>query len=510
MPDHKSDGSEAALDNIKDGFIELEVKSQLGDRDRIIKVLQEQADVSPYSRQSLKGLLQEDWVIVRQADEMYRLPSIAKSFLDANMIAEMNDILSVVRAVNEEFVGLRVSPAEVILAGDERIQELNLRQRAWADEYVRLRLAKTGYRRGGALRQFERIWLELFPELEDLAFCKGSIHKGLLGEFTVYFPNLLFEKTCRQLIEVSFDKANFSHDYEVISEDLHKEHLLHGLIEQYQCLRFDDLEHILGMVGQSMGLAESLTGVEEIRSRLRLLVADIQEMRPFLRHNFKAEKVLHELAPGLVISWFWGDGQDVGVIPINATVEGMLVNHSMARYGPMLSLRYDGLLSNHLVPWVDTCYFGDSQVNALRATLRIVEAIHSALYGFYSKVDIDAVLARFRKRAEGASGEEPTDEEFAASCQSIVEPMEELPDGDLEFPAAFRAVRVQKLCTVLADSLGCEVRQGKGSEIVIFRCCGHHFRLGHHKRNSYVPTPVIKNLLKHVGVSFDEWLNAIA
>lgn len=51
------------------------------------------------------------------------------------------------------------------------------------------------------------------------------------------------------------------------------------------------------------------------------------------------------------------------------------------------------------------------------------------------------------------------------------------------------------------------MRQGKGSEIVIYREAGHHFRLGHHKRNSYVPVAVIKNLLRHAGIGFNGWVD---
>lgn len=45
---------------------------------------------------------------------------------------------------------------------------------------------------------------------------------------------------------------------------------------------------------------------------------------------------------------------------------------------------------------------------------------------------------------------------------------------------------------------------------MVYRPGGHHFRLGHHKRNDYVPSFLIKNLLDHIGISFDEWLGAIS
>lgn len=68
---------------------------------------------------------------------------------------------------------------------------------------------------------------------------------------------------------------------------------------------------------------------------------------------------------------------------------------------------------------------------------------------------------------------------------------------------------MQRLLAILSERLSCEVRTGKGSEIVVYRHGGHHFTLGHHKVNTHVPAAVIRNLLQRVGISFDEWLMAL-
>jgi hypothetical protein len=175
-----------------------------------------------------------------------------------------------------------------------------------------------------------------------------------------------------------------------------------------------------------------------------------------------------------------------------------------------LNLTFDGLLSDYALPWVDTDSLIEDQQLMLAANLRIVESIHAKLFALYEKVDVEAISRRFLTRnSENPSSEDPNEEEFAAICQSIAEPIKNIDSRGVVTQGAVKAVRVQRLLNLLGEKLGCEVRQGKGSEIVIFRSGGHHFRLGHHKRNSYVTTAVIKNLLKHVGIRIDEWITAI-
>jgi hypothetical protein len=175
-----------------------------------------------------------------------------------------------------------------------------------------------------------------------------------------------------------------------------------------------------------------------------------------------------------------------------------------------LNLTFDGLLSDYALPWIDTDSLIEDQQLMFAANLRIVESIHAKLFALYEKVDVQAISRRFLTRSsENSNTEEPNEEEFAAICQSIAEPIKSTNSEGVVAQGAIKAVRVQRLLTLLGEQLGCEVRHGKGSEIVIFRSGGHHFRLGHHKRNSYVTTAVIKNLLKHVGIRIDEWIKAI-
>ena len=72
-----------------------------------------------------------------------------------------------------------------------------------------------------------------------------------------------------------------------------------------------------------------------------------------------------------------------------------------------------------------------------------------------------------------------------------------------------RSVRLQRLLSLLSDRFGCEVRQGHGSEITVYRRGGRKWTLGCHKRDAHVPSEVVANLLKRVGIGLDEWLDVV-
>jgi hypothetical protein len=76
-------------------------------------------------------------------------------------------------------------------------------------------------------------------------------------------------------------------------------------------------------------------------------------------------------------------------------------------------------------------------------------------------------------------------------------------------PRLIRTLRLTRLLGLLRDKLGCEVRQGKGSEVVIYRAGGKIARVGRHTRNREVPATLIRSVLDRVGVSFPEWFAAL-
>lgn len=294
-----------------------------------------------------------------------------------------------------------------------------------------------------------------------------------MSEFSDFLPWVLFERTCRTLLDVKYESAELSAAFRILSQNPKIRAYLEHIVQLYQWHHAGDLAEITRRVAS--GCTSDMNFCDDtgrIKTRLRLLVSDIQEMRPFLLHNFKPENVVVKVTNGVVVSWWWAVGRGVGLVPIAPSGQVMLSELRKMSNCITLTLLYDGLLACYAMPWLDAAALQAVHDYALETNLRIVEAIHDALWRLYEKVDLEAVLARFRVCAKSR---EPTDEEFAASCQVIAEPIED-DSGVLPAPTApLKAIRMQRLLAVLADRLGCEVRQGRGSEIVVYRSGGHHF-----------------------------------
>src|ERR1700679_830124 len=219
MPDDEGIGNEIAIDLAQHPWLGLDVRSLAQEKARTFKMLQEKTELSEWDQRALESLSQDDWIIVPQPVATYSLPSSAKKFLDPELIGEMSDILSVVREVNDQLAGFRVSQAEAVLGGDDRVHEVNRRLRPWADRYVQLRLAKTAYRKRSAVRQFHSIYNELMEPLCLFTYRQGTAHHCFLTEFTKYLPTVLFDKTCRSFMEVKFDRKQLMPGFRILGEN---------------------------------------------------------------------------------------------------------------------------------------------------------------------------------------------------------------------------------------------------------------------------------------------------
>ena len=491
-------------------WLNIEAKNLERHNEQMLSTLMNKEEHTFLEAWTAKDLVTENWDVVEQTVESYYLPRSSFAFLGEKLLSDWADIASDVVEIHNRVVGMQRIQASIILAGDSQIEDIRKRLMAWADRCVAQRLAKVAYKKGGALRHFHSVYYEMVSAIEKIAFREGTMNECFYSRFDAYFVWKIYDRTLRPLITCTFDREQLAPDFEVALEEPNVAEYIGEVVKLYQWQHANVLHETLALVAESLDEKQRAYSVDQIRDRLSRLVADIQEMRPFLRHNFSPDKVLLEVAPGVVLSFLWAVGRGMAVIPVAPTKEDLIEDLKANASPIVLNLWYDGQVTNHPMPWIDAEHVALSEPFALHANLVIVEALHAKLYSFYEKIDIDAILARFKSRAKDQpEAEEPTDEEFAAICQVIAEPIDQVEAGGGTASGVIRAVRVKRLLSILADKLGCEVRQGKGSEIVVFRQGGHHFRLGHHKQNSYVPTPVIKNILKHIGVSFEEWLGAM-
>jgi hypothetical protein len=472
-------------------------------------------ELSTWNKWVAKDLAQHDWIVQDQSLSNYALPSGFKAFLGKELVAQWNSISCEVAEIHAEVVGMRVGMAGVVLAGDERLDLINAELRTWANQCVSKRIEKTSYRQGGPMRQYQDLYTELIPTLEKIAFREGTANRFFYGEFCDYLPTQIYLNSAKIFVECRFDKKRLLPTYRIVDRTPESATHFAQLVDIYQWQHLDDLTHVMETISSSTDLDQTTRADlnnDQIRERLQRLVDDIQEMRPFLRHNYKAENTIIEIAPEVFLSFHWAVARGVGFMPIAPSKAELLSHLRDMTSGLSLSIGYDGLLTNFTQQWINTNSLLSKQPNALRINLFIVEAVHAKLFALYEKVDIAAIVARYKTRAIANSNQnqtiEPTDEEFAAVCQALAEPDDQATYSNNTH--RLKSIRVKRLLVLLQDHLGCEVRQGKGSEIVVYREGGHHFRLGHHKRNPYVSVVLIKNLLRRIGISFDKWMHTLS
>jgi hypothetical protein len=133
------------------------------------------------------------------------------------------------------------------------------------------------------------------------------------------------------------------------------------------------------------------------------------------------------------------------------------------------------------------------------------------LFSFYDQIDFD----RIRKRISNKKTDDAIDdEEFSLSCLDIPESEEEIRDRSFRTDkrgrrGILRPLRLSRVLGFLEKNFDCEIRQGKGSEIIAYRPGAKIFRFGSHKRNPVVAFERISLALKRLRISRHEWCKAV-
>jgi hypothetical protein len=480
-----------------------------------------------------KQLTRPDFEILPQNELDYALPAYTERLVSSEVATELTGILLDVQAINNELAGFKTSHATVVLAEDPRYEALASRLRDWVNCYADHRAERTKHLENTAIKRFQKLYGELYPDLMKLFFKEGTVNGLLLHEFSFHLPWSIMKRACSDHLDFKLDPDTLKTSFTTLDTDDGDHVYLCQFILLYHWTTEPHLSFVLGQVAAGLSDDEFTEPEVELRERLKDLVSDIQEMRPFLLRNWKAENLPLKISDGIFINWDWDTGPGAGIIGVAADEKTLIGAAHNSKSPIILPLLYDGRIANGLLTWMDTDTVLTTNKNALRATARIVTALHHALFAIYEKVDTEAILTKYKLKAKTEKDSDPSDEEFAALYQSIaIVDQNRSPEQQAEAMADYlslteegtndelesvtttlgmsklQALRLSSFLRILQKNLGCDVRKGKGSELVIFREGGHCFRLGHHKNNPMVPTHLIKNILKHIGIGFDEWLNA--
>lgn len=460
--------------------------------------------------------LAQDPPVREHEPRCYAPPPVARKVLSRESLAELEELLAVVKRANDEVTGLRSSVARVMVEANGQAEEVRARFRAWADGYVAARLSKVHVRAERPIDRCARLVAELQPFLEGLAHADASSHSVLMAEVAHYVAWGFFQGTWA---------GQVTHHYRglTLQLELDIEPALRVPAQQVLArLKWDrgqELAQFCRLLRRAApALPEPEPEPEEGRARLAALAADVLEMRPFLLEG-DTQRLEHviQLGPDLFVGWHWVE-RTLGLLAVGESEDEL---HQGWRDGLLrmaLSVGFDGRLRGGATPWVDATSPSAEIRRGTALNLLLLEAIHARLFAAFDRIDLAAAFGRvkdaptltdealalawrFRPHAAEEPAEEPAE---AVPPTSEVAPRSSMPASRLG------RLRMVRLLNVLETRLGCEVRQGKGSEVVVHRAGGKIARLGRHTRNREIPTVLLRGVLERLGVSFQEWRAALA
>lgn len=426
------------------------------------------------------------------------IPEAFANTAPSEEVTLFQQLLAGLTAFQADAAGLTTSEAAALYHDDPDVLFLREEFVSWGERHVNRRLLKPHPKdQRDNFRTFSRLLKEVVGPFDDLAFRPGSGASVVLVGAADALAWRLYDRTWRSEVEISHGDDAIRIGFPPSRASQAQE--MHHLIQLYSWAYADQVPRTIARWRNNVVPAEG--DHRRLSARAQLLVEDMLEMKPLLIGGYRPERHAFQLAPGLWCAFLWSLGDVAGHLVL-AESEAALLKQLMS--GSILhggAVRLDGRLASSAVPRLA---IADDQ---LGWGVAVLEKVHDRLFTAWAKVD-RALAAR-----SSASDTFWADSErIAASIDSIVEaPQDADAPEPLEAEAgtrfAVRPVRMASLLNLLAR-LGCEVAQGKGSEVTVYRPGGRKFVLGHHTRNRHVSHWMIRRLLRRVGITVEEWTSA--
>jgi hypothetical protein len=442
------------------------------------------------------------------------LPADVPRFAGDTEARELQALLFEIRELNERFVGEPQIESFVRINGTPEQGDIIARGRDWGRRYVARRLARPSPRDAGCqYRRFLRLWKELVFFLDQIGLVDvggGEVRAAtVFGQYLGPMCDLIawsfFEGTWAGKVVWSDEWVS---DLRDPPDPAVGEACLaaFGVYRWKASRRFD---RILRELAEALAAQETPHGSDDDeRARIGLLAEDIAEMRPFLVRNFPVAKAIVTLPSGLYAGFRWDTLDRIGVLHCSSTERQLLEQYEKGVGELSLAIGYDGLLRCSVNWFRDLCTVRAPLPFPPLAVGRVVlEIVHARLYGFFDKIDLEAVCASWRGRVMGPEAEPASAaEEAEVIAASIATSDLVLGTDGRRGRRVVTSLRLSELGTLLERRFGCSARSSKGSEMVFYRAGGRHAFVSRHKSNPLVPAIAIQRMLRKLEIPVHEWL----
>lgn len=432
-------------------------------------------------------------------DEDYRLPVHFAKTMAPKRLQELRALSAELRDFCSGLAGMPDDEASVVCNGDETV--LFLRD-AFTDvmlAHAQDRLDRPSFKERD--RNMLWRWFRLMDEFGwwfvDFTCVEEPGHRAVLGGIQRVVAWKLYQATWACHVEVTSETIRV--------RDL-PEHMRETALDTLEIFGFDYGEHVAALVQEHPEIAADVTGlVADLKAELAEIADDLREVKALLiRSHPKPERAV-QLPGGLWASWRWEVGQRSGAVILGPTLDSL--SSTLPEY---VSVGLDGLVEENMAPWVK---MDDA---AVRWSVGLLRPLRDRLVTEWLAIE---------RPAPPASTDDPggvpldvfaSDEVVAAACEVLAAETAEDDESDTADDDTRRgyrhcvpAVREHTLMRLMERHFDCEVNFSKGSEVTVYRHGGKKFTLPGKRRGQYMPSFVIIQMLKRLGITASEF-SAIA
>jgi hypothetical protein len=257
---------------------------------------------------SLPGYVSGDERVLHRPHTDYTVPSFIRTTAP-DLCNELQEILTALWEHNEAHVGELVKEVEACSALSGSVDCLSGQINAWSELYFARRAEKTNPRDADdPSRQFFRLVDELYS-----IFARQQVHNStdyiFVSTSVPYVQWLIYRLTLQNRIFIHEDqdgkRVGCGFSWAVGRAAIQN---ILGYLDAIGVFdhRFEkSLCKVLRAAGSAWVQRASQQSDADICRRIGELMGDIQQMRPFLIKNFRAEKTIVDVSDDLLLGWDW-------------------------------------------------------------------------------------------------------------------------------------------------------------------------------------------------------------
>ena len=435
-------------------------------------------------------------------DDDYLLPAHFAKTMAPVRLRELRELLTELKGYCTGLTGMSSLEAGVLTNGDETV--LFLRE-ALTDvmlAHAKDRLGKPSVRDRD--QPFER-WFRLMGEFgwwfNDLSCAGPPGHYAVIGGTHRRIVWELFQATWSCNVEVRQAAGHGIVQIRGIKPDFRD-----TALRIIQLFGWDATGVTRAVIRAFPEVGQEVTGdVVDLRAELSAIANDLRDVKALLIRGYRPTERPIALPGGIVGAWSWETGQLTGSVELGRTVGALHQPFGEGANENFVTIGLDGRVEETLLPWVD---LGDE---AVRWAIGLLRPVRDRLVADWCAVERPTPVA------EAVMDAVSEGEAVAVACEVLAEQDPDADDPDTEEGASrgprtrhrVPKVRAHTLLLLMERHFGCEVKSSKGSEVTVYRPGGKKFTLGGKHRSRYMPSVVIGQMLRWLGIPASEFVAVV-